>query len=304
MSGDRASQPCALCSVNPSTRLGEHVIPTWLIDDLFPPADGPYTTDVNGEPVRTREGRPRGHNYLPRLILPVCNPNGHGCNAQLNTRFETTDAKAGVRGMHAAATLTPAKAEAAGQWWLKTLLLSKHPDAAVPGDGPPRPVWDRPIEDQLYTWMVDGTDPPAHVSVWMSRRGPHVESGDSADVERINLPHFEFGGKVHRSRASVLGIGDLYGTVVVHPGWQLTHPLEASGHAVRIWPWPGGPLDMAALVPCGPVEFNTLMHTFGTRVTLHLAPGFDPIATPLSLGPCWDSEIWTDHTKVIGASWG
>jgi hypothetical protein len=38
----------------------------------------------------------------------------------------------------------------------------------------------------------------------------------------------------------------LHMTLVVHPGWDIAHPLEHDGRAVRLWP-PSGAIDLTVL---------------------------------------------------------
>lgn len=304
----RSSRVCAICENHPSTRRGEHVLPTWLLNDLFPSSDAPYTTHVNGVGVTNRDGDLRGSNHLPRTLLPMCNPETGGrCNRTLDTRFETNTARAAIRAMFAGGNLTGAETNAAGLWWLKTMLLSKHPSAKAADEGPERPVWSEPVDRSIYAWMVDGSGPPPYLSVWVSRRGTAADDdnvdGDH-DVKRISLPSFEMDGTFYRSRVGLLGVRELLITLLVHPGWETTHPLESTRQAVRIFPSTGTPLSMAALVDCDASAQKVWGSTFAIDVRLMLADGANPLAEPWSLGPCWDGSFAQDLPGVLGAAWG
>lgn len=302
----RSDQLCAICEEHPSTRLGEHVLPNWLVRDLFPPSDGPYTTHINGEPVPNRHGEPRQSDHLTRILLPMCNKDTGGrCNGTLDTRFETNIARTAIRAMFAGEDLTALESEAAGVWWLKTVLLSRHPLAEGADDGPLRPVWVEPVDGSLYSWMIDGSAPPPYVSVWVSRRGENVGAPDEdLDIERIVLPSFDVGGINYTSRVGLLGVRELLITLLVHPGWETTHPLEATGQAVRIHPRTVGPLRMAALENCDANAQKLWGSTFATGVRLTLADGYNPLGDPWTLGACWDRSFAQDLPGVIGAAWG
>lgn len=304
----RSDQVCAICEKHPSTRRGEHVLPTWLLNDLFPSSDAPYTTYVNGVPVPNRDGDPWQSDHLTRTLLSMCNlDTGGRCNGTLDTWFETDTARAAIRAMFAGGELTDPETHAAGLWWLKTMLLAKHPSTEAPVDkGPKRPVWSEPVDRSLYPWMVDGSGPPRYLSVWVSRRATEVgdDPDEDLDVERISLPSFEMGGSVHKSRVGWLGVRELLITLLVHPGWETTHPLEATGQAARIYPPTGAPLSMAALVDCDANARKLWGSTLAIGVRLMLADGFDPLTRPWSLGPCRDCSFAQDLPGVIGAAWG
>lgn len=115
--GKRSNQLCAICEKHSSTRRGEHVLPSWLLQDLFPASEGPFTTHINGTPVPNRYGEPRQSDHLKRILLPMCNrETGGRCNGTLDTRFETNVARAAVRAMFGGRDLTSPEAHAAGIW--------------------------------------------------------------------------------------------------------------------------------------------------------------------------------------------
>jgi hypothetical protein len=66
-----------------SSPTGEHVLPSWLLD-LFPEADGPYTTWRGHKPIRKRDGEIRSQTSISRAKLPMCARH----NQLLANRFE------------------------------------------------------------------------------------------------------------------------------------------------------------------------------------------------------------------------
>jgi hypothetical protein len=187
---------------------------------------------------------------------------------------------------------------AAGLWWLKTGLLWHHPATRSSEPDGRGAAFNSPVDQGLYSWMVDGAEPPSHVSVWLSRRAESSEPEPTLDVAKLYLPEFSVDGILHRSHVARFGILDLYATLLVHPGWTTVHPLEATGHAVRIWPWDGGALDSSDVVECGREEAFILDEMIGLRMRLMLASGYDPLAEPMELLPGWqEAPLAVPHVR-------
>lgn len=142
-------------------------------------------------------------------------------------------------------------------------------------------MWAEPVDPLLYSWMVDGAAPPPYVSVWVSRQGDSadVEPGNDLDVDRIMLPWFERDGTTYRSRVGLLGVRELLVTLLVHPGWNTTHPLEGTGQAFRIYPSTGA-LAMTDLVDCDSRGRKGWGSVFAGAVRLMLADDCDPLSHP------------------------
>jgi hypothetical protein len=304
--------PCALCGRFPASARGEHVYPRWLIRHLFPPADGPYTMVINGAPLLRRDGAtPHSDDHFPPLLLPVCDTSTGGrCNPTLSARFEQAAMKGPVKTMLAGGILDEDAAHRASLWWMKTALLASHPKTVrkLPDTKSRVPVWDDPIEPHLWHWMINGTEPPAGMSLWVAVVNANADGLDrleaSETTPRIDLPTFFVGDEICTSRVSDFGIANLQLHLLVHPGWEAAHPLERDGLAIRLVPWPGGNLDMSTLPSLGGPELRHWLHLWGAPVTLSLEPGHDPRDAPWVLGPGW---AWgagvAELPGVSGARW-
>lgn len=247
--------------------------PQWLLDE-FPESDGPYTTYRGDIPIAKRDGQPRTFNAFPRIQVPMCEPhNGH-----LNTRFEQP-VKPVIRELLTAegqALLSPAEARDVGLWIVKTWALLAHPMARSSDPGFALSSW-LASRSSAWQWMADDSDPPAALSAWVALRG---QRGSGRPRRLFDLPlivadgqEFDFDVKHH-------GLRFLDISLVWHPGWEIDHPLERDGRAVRIWPRPPDqPADLRELSPIDPDEF-AWTRTLGLR----FEPGRFPAAgmTPLS----------------------
>jgi hypothetical protein len=256
---------------------------------MFPPEAGPYTWEVNGEPVRTRYGLPRQHVAAGRVKLPVCVV----CNGLLAARFEEA-AKPLVRhlfGTHAIAIFDPDEAKAMGLWFLKTWLFLAHPDATNPEPDVDPPRW-RSVPAEVWTWTVSGHPPSEGLSLWVSRRGDSRQTDHS--TRYIPLPVVVADGEETEFQVLRAGLGwpgsrspyaGLDVSLVYHPGWGIEHPLEQEGRALRLWPRnQGGPADFAALPPVDPNEIiwvrgprlHFFPRAFGSSRLPPLSPMFRP----------------------------
>jgi hypothetical protein len=256
---------------------------------MFPPEAGPYTWEINGEPVRTRDGLARRHASAGRVKLPVCVV----CNGLLALTFEEP-AKPLIRYMFARggdAVFNHVKAEVVALWFLKTWLLLAHPDATNPAPDVDFPRW-RSVSEDLWTWMVSDQPPPDGLSLWVTKRDDRglIDHPTRyiplpvvvADREEIEFQVQRVGLGWPRSKSPA---GGLDVSLVYHPCWEIEHPLEREGRALRLWPHnQGGPADFAALPPVDPNDTTWVkgprLHffpgTFGSSRLPPLSPMFNP----------------------------
>lgn len=238
---------CVLCGTSSSTRQGEHVWPQWYLED-HPPGAGPYPWSKNGEPLPRRDGTPIIEPNLTRVRLPVCRE----CNGKLDRRFEKPG-KPLMRQLFWGSSLPSLNAgevEAVALWLLKTWLLLSRPDVEYAS---PRIhqaaesfLWPELAQPQFYEWLVTGAPPPEGLSLWLHQTddldGP-VKGGG----HRLLLPTVHEEGRTVRFEAHEVSLQGLTVALVVHPGWPIQHPLEASEQAVRLWPDPPAGFDFGAL---------------------------------------------------------
>lgn len=249
-------KPCVLCG-QPSTRLGEHILPRWFVEDCQ--NEGPFTVEFGGIPCTSRGGAILTLPSLANIHVPMCAT----CNNRLNTNLEEK-AKPVVRRF----TLGPESAPwpylsaeecgALARWFLKVCLLSKHPDAQE--DAPQldeNPVVQRLsfMDVQWLDWMRVGTNPPDSFSVYANRESTDPQTPVAEEALMIFIPHVTVGTMdLHLQTWSI----DLFGllvTVVWHPGWPILHPLVATGRAFTLWPAPE-PRDFADLPELPRHEFE------------------------------------------------
>lgn len=244
---------CVFCGV-PVRGRREHVLPTWFLSRHD--GQGPFTTEVNGQPVAYASGRvERGH--LTRLMLPACGKKeeahgGRDCNGWLNTVFEQP-AKTPVRAaLDDVAPISGPAVRALARWAVKTLLLAAHPDAVYAA--PPqrdRSAWEFP--DSWLPGLRSTGALPADLSLWLGIINPESPEDACVPDERILLPrihHPRAAGGV--GQATNLGFGLPDGTLaqfqlLSHPFMDVDHPLEEAGAVVKLWPQPPDLLDIHGL---------------------------------------------------------
>lgn len=256
---------CVLCRDNPSSPTGEHVIPDWL-SKRWGLKDGPYTFRQAGQTLLSRDETPWTLNSFTPLKLPMCTT----CNGRLDKVFEH-GAKEPIRKLlNSIPTLDKDEAGTVGRWFVKTWLLLAHPEAywAVT---PPKRVGARPRvtsweppERHLYDWMTSDSPVPAGLSAWLVRRARKPSRGAR---RTIYLPTVSADDTTTVFRRFRCGLEDISVDLVYHPNWPIDHPLESEGRAYRLWPSPGGSLDLLSLQPASPDEIA--WHQIG----VHLRPG-------------------------------
>ena len=278
-------QVCALCHIRPSSTTGEHVWPVWFLE-LFPESEGPYTRYVNGRADTKRDDvTVRTQTSAERVKLPCCSE----CNGILDQRFERF-ARPIVRRLIVTdghLTLNAKEAGTLGLWLLKTWLLLAHPAArsSVPELTPER--WDLAmVPDDIYGWTVNDGPVPSGFSVWVACEDR--ESVEKLPSRRIPLPTVVVDGRTVAFQVFRCGVRFLDVTLAYHPGWEIAHPLEVEGRAVRLWPRSGALINFDALPPVATrdtvwMEGPTLTFdpgAFGASPLRPLGPDWDPMSSP------------------------
>jgi hypothetical protein len=272
---------CVLCRRRPSSPTGEHVWPRWLLK-MFPPGEKQYTWWISGEQVSKRDGQPRTHTSVGAVKLPMCVT----CNNKaLEPRFEKP-AKPLIRLLmdrDGNARFGGNDARFVALWFLKTWLLLAHP-AARESDPDVTPArWDS-VGDDLYSWLVINQPPPVGFSIWVTKRAEGLP--DPAVTRRIPLPTVVADGREIQFRVKRAGVQFLDVSLVYHPGWEIEHPLEAEGRALRLWPRQADAGADFSSVPAvhpndtawlkGP-RLHFLPDAFGSDDLPPLSPSFDPM---------------------------
>ena len=272
---------CALCASSQSTRSGEHVWPRWLLLDLFPSREGPFTWHKNDLPILKRDGTPRTHESAGTVKVPAC----RACNGTLNSRFEEASKEA-VRSLlrtRGDMTLDGRQATVVGLWFLKTWLLHVHPAAVDSEPGLDRSTL-RPVPDDMYGWMIDGSAPPHGLSAWAWRAADDDPPG--TETRHIPLPTVTADGVTVDFQTVHLTVSGLAVSVAYHPGWSIDHPLETEGRAIRMWPRdPHEPADFTSLPFVGPHDTRWLRgphltfspETYDPSSLPPLSPHMDPL---------------------------
>jgi len=264
---------CVFCG-SPATGQGEHVFPTWYLEPWD--GQGRFTVEVNGAPIRRRDGSIQRRDEATRVMLPVCGTDSaQDCNAWLNKSFEVP-AKPYVRAvLDRLQVLDAAATMALARWWAKTLLLSRHPASwsSFPGKRPAR--WDFPVD--LLPAMRRTKELPADLTLWMAIVDDRAEAGRLPRRLRIDLPRTtREDGSGGRSQSALWGTQLPNGTrlvlqLVFHPLCGFEHPFEAVGLATRLWPGPPSTLDVTAhpvLDPDGYKQLKGLFPHLKSRVGL------------------------------------
>jgi hypothetical protein len=127
------------------------------------------------------------------------------------------------------------------------MLLLSHANAVNSSPTIPAEHWDvswLPNLD-LYTWMTTDEPPPECLSVWLSRVRPSVPA--RRDKSAMFLPTVVAEGRSARFmvRRQILRTWEI--TLLCHPGWPVTYPLETIGESVRVWPSSGRPVDLSTM---------------------------------------------------------
>jgi hypothetical protein len=217
--------------------------------------DGDQTTSSNGSAYWESEIRP--------TLLDVCNDtSADACNAWLNDTFEKPGQAISLEALRGTRDVfTAIEATAFARWAVKTLLLYSHPlarstsDAAIRQDNTVRAA--HPAKwtdvDPLYRDLRRTGDFPADLSLWLAQADTATQpsSPDDLSVDLVHTFSASGGGGVGQATTIGLAIPPaprvLYFQLAYHPLYDFSHPIEATGGAVRIWPSAKRALDLATL---------------------------------------------------------
>ena len=77
-------------------------------------------------------------------------------------------------------------------------------------------------------------------------------------TRHIPLPTVVADGRKIEFRVKRAGLRSLDVSLLYHPGWEIAHPLEADGRALRLWPREvdSGVADSASLQPVHPQGYG------------------------------------------------
>ncbi|MDD7966113.1 hypothetical protein [Actinomycetospora lemnae] len=223
----RGGQPCALCAHRPSSRRGEHVLPTWLIDARFPASDRPFTSGPTGQAIRS-------YDHFQRVMLPCCRE----CNSVLEHRFETPAHEAIERLLDGHEVPPGPDADLVRRWLLKTWLLLAHPRAEYKDSVLQGAVLRWRHAPWVFGWMVQGTEPPEGLSAWAFRYVTPYEKPEQPEL--VDLATGWRDGTFVEPEVFELALQTLNVVVVHHPGLRLELAAERRGELVRLWPAPRG----------------------------------------------------------------
>lgn len=243
---------CALCEQRPASKQSEHVWPRWYLGDQDKLGPGPFAWTHKGQPIENRDGVqiPAGA-VRKRVKLPAC----VDCNQALGDRFEqpTKEILRALFAADGALVLVAGDAGLVGEWFAKTLLLLTHPRARYEHPAIDAKAIRLEAEEMppapYYDWLTSSAPPPDGLSVWLHRSDP-ADLGER--LHRVPLPRVTADGTTTDFLQLAVAMHGLCFTVVVHPGWRIEHPLEATGEAVRVLPSPlPGDIDLTPLPALG-----------------------------------------------------
>lgn len=271
---------------------GEHVWPAWFLKDADAARPPSFAWSSNGEALLNRYDKPLHFAVRQRLLIPAC----RSCNATLDTRFEKP-AKEIVRRLAPNSWVGEAETQewaAMGLWFAKILLLATHPLALHqhPEINKHRIIEEWEAED--FLWLIDGTPPPADLSLWAFRAAQ--EKG--VPTARVLLPKVVQidDGSTTRFPMTMITLEGICLTLVYHPGWAIEHPLIAEG---AVWELlhsaPKGDLANLPILPFNAINWrrpNTVVLADGLRLDGTLPP----------LGTITDSPIPGNLFDVIQAT--
>lgn len=280
---------CVICGTRPEEGKGEHVWPAWFLKDADTAGRPAFAWSSNGQALLNRIDEPLHFDERQRLLVPACRP----CNAILDTRFEKP-AKDVVRRLAPNSWTGVAETQewaAMGLWFAKILLLATHPLAhhQHPEINKHQIVGDWATKD--YAWLIDGTPPPADLSLWAFR----AEQKKGTSTAQVMLPKVVQldDGNIARFPMTMITLDGICLTLVYHPGWPIDHPLVANGSAWELLhnPLKGNLADLP-LMP-----FNSI--NWYRPSTVVLADGLKLDGTLPALGSFTGLPISGDLLDVI-----
>lgn len=134
------------------------------------------------------------------------------------------------------------------------------------GQAPTKASQDPETPDDLYTWMITELSPPAGLSIWLAVEDRDLPGPD--EPRHLPLPTVVADAHTTRFQAFRCSIRSLDVSLAYHPGWDIAHPMEGEGRAVRLWPPRHVPVDLGSLPR---VASRDTVWVDGP--TLHFAPG-------------------------------
>lgn len=292
VNGSRRDKLCIFCKKGYSSRKGEHVIPSWLIELLFPDDPQGYSISVNGEEQTKRDGTVRRSEAVSRFQVPAC----EGCNQILANRFEigpTRDAVATLFGVGDGSRVVPAaQSRDVGEWLVKTVLLLAHEETENSDPGWVDFPYDwTAVPDTMWTWMTDGSAPPDGLSLWIARTSRSDEGVDRTRIgQRFFLPTINIeGSDTIQFLDNSPGIADVSINLVYHPEWEIVHPFELDNRCARVWPTQSGTIDFIGLPKLSGDEMDDFQRLFQPGIRLMVVRDFFAIdREPLRIG--WEGD--------------
>ncbi|MGX1751420.1 hypothetical protein [Glutamicibacter protophormiae] len=164
----------------------------------------------------------------PHIQLDCCEV----CNDTLNKHFEQPFMEL-VKGAFAGNEQTRSESESVSIWLLKTLLLMTHPSRKK-GWNVNEIAWDsRSTDPNIYRWMTNSAAPPDGLSLFIHHFSSSMHAAASITMK---LPRLIWSTTERRSQSALIGLNQWGFTLVHHPGWKFTHPLEGDPTLKQLWP--------------------------------------------------------------------
>lgn len=264
-----------ICRTAPGSGKGEHVWPAWYLGDrdaAGPPGGG---WAKNGAPLLGRGDLPLNLAERQRVFVPAC----ESCNNDMDRRVEKP-AKEVIRRLYPNAwggSATHAEWQAIGVWFAKVMLLLGHGDAR----------WTHPKVDESairfdgkmpdLEWLADeGQALPDGLSVWVFR----TDGAPGESTYRVVVPRrVKHDGGEADFHFLLLVENGLCVTMLWHPGWDVTHPLEERGYAWELLhgaPPVGGDLSTLPVLPWKTIQWPA--YDMELQAGQHLDGSLAPLA--------------------------
>lgn len=195
---------CLLCNTEQTVDVGEHVLPNWFLNRYFGPEEGPFTTFRGESPELGRLGKVRTQTSLPRVFLDVCRT----CNGRMNQSFEQP-LRPSVEQFYDGAVVQDA--EHLCRWLVKTAVLHNHPELTKHAPGGERVYPNsriRSVDQCLIDWIISDVSTPIldWVSIWVARSPRTSQKRLEPEIQKIDLPGYEFEGSSYQPLCSRLHV--------------------------------------------------------------------------------------------------
>lgn len=253
---------------------------------------GPYPVYRNGEPHLRRNGDIWAAEKPVTYKAPCCELH----NGILRERFEAHQSE--VESFLEGRTYD---AVAVGLWWLKTLLLFVHPQT-VETASTAEMIHHAPLSEgvDFYSWMVDGSPPPAWLYVFCALPPTHDGERSRRDVmSSIWLPSWTKDGVTHAPGMRSPGIASVQFQLIYAPGLLIEHPSPV---AHQLWPEPYGQfVNKGWLTPEQDFEWTNAYFVSGRYLLRSDEDDASPLEDPLRL-PVANTPAWCADLRVKGAT--